>query len=208
MVSGVGIPETFAKLGAAAQILNPARIVNIGIAGAYPESGLAIGDIVTAESECYGDVGFELPEEPGFQPIAESNFGAFYADKLFLTPLSPPPAGFNLRTGAGCTVNACAGTLRTGETRARLFRADFETMEGAAVAQIGIARHIPVTEIRAISNLAAQRDMRPENIRLALANLRDFLQCLTLTPALSQIWEREQELSPPSPRLGRRGPGG
>ena len=51
-------------------------------------------------------------------------------------------------------------------------------MEGAAVAQIGAARNMPVTEIRAISNIAAHRDMRPENIQLALANLRRFLLAL------------------------------
>lgn len=179
VVSGVGMPETFAKLSAAAQILVPARIVNIGIAGAYPGSGLEIGDLVTADSECYGDVGFELPDAPHFQPIAQSNFGAFYANKLPMTPLSEIPAGFTLKRGAGCTVNSCAGTLRTGETRARLFQSDFETMEGAVVAQIGAEQKIPVTEIRAISNIAAQRDMRPENIKLALVNLRRFLLALT-----------------------------
>ncbi len=174
-VSGVGTPETFARLGALAQKLRPGRIVNIGIAGAYPGSGLAIGDLVTAESECYGDVGFELPDGADFQPIAESDFGAFYAKKIPLIPLADVPAGVALKIGAGCTVQTCAGTQRTGETRARLFRADFETMEGAAVAQIGAALNVPVTEIRAISNIAARRDMRPENIRLALANLRRFL---------------------------------
>ena len=180
VVSGVGIPETFAKLGAAAQILNPARILNIGIAGAYPGGGLEIGDLVMGNSECYGDVGFELPDEPGFQPITESGFGAFYIEKLPLNPLTEIPSGFALKVGAGCTVNVCAGTRRTGETRARLFQTDFETMEGAAVAQIAIARSISVTEIRAISNVAAQRDMRPENIRLALENLRRFLRLLEL----------------------------
>ena len=181
VISGVGIPETFAILPKAVQILAPARILNIGIAGAYPGNGLAIGDIVAGESECYGDIGFELPDERNFQPIAESDFGAFYRNKLPLALLGNSPAEFALKTGGGCTVNACAGTQRTGELRARLFHADFETMEGAAVAQIGAARNIPVCEIRAVSNFAADRDMRPENIRLALTNLRRFLLAFRLS---------------------------
>ena len=52
----------------------------------------------------------------------------------------------------------------------------FESMEGAAVAQIGQRFGIPVSEIRAISNIASRRDMRPENIRLALTHLRDTLR--------------------------------
>ncbi len=49
-------------------------------------------------------------------------------------------------------------------------------MEGAAIAQIGQQEGIPVCELRAISNIAAHRDMRPDNIALALTNLRTYLQ--------------------------------
>jgi nucleoside phosphorylase len=56
-------------------------------------------------------------------------------------------------------------------------------MEGAALAQIAQQRGIPFVEIRAISNIASTRDMHPENIKLALANLRAFLaQALTAVP--------------------------
>ena len=49
-------------------------------------------------------------------------------------------------------------------------------MEGAAVAQLGKQWGIPVCEIRAISNIAAQRDMRPEHLRLSQERLRMFLR--------------------------------
>ena len=172
-LTGVGIPTALAQALLTAGRLRPARILNIGIAGAYPGSGLAIGDIVIGTSEVYGDVGFELPEEPGFRHIGESPWGAFYREPLTLTPF-PEFAG--VREGRGCTVNACTGTEATGRLRERLFEAAFETMEGAAVAQAGTVLGIPVGEIRAISNIASDRDMRPENIKFALTSLQTYFQ--------------------------------
>ena len=172
-LTGVGIPVALAQTLLVAGRLRPARILNIGIAGAYPGSGLVIGDIVIGTSEIYGDVGFELPQEPSFRHIRESPWGSFYSDPLALTAF-PEFAG--ARERRGCTVNACTGTAATGRLRERLFDAAFETMEGAAVAQAGAALGVPVCEVRAISNSASHRDMRPENIRIALEALAAYFQ--------------------------------
>ena len=172
-LTGVGIPVALAQTLLIAGRLRPSRILNIGIAGAYPSSDLAIGDIVVGTSEVYGDVGFELPEAPGFRHVGESPWGTFYREPLSLT-VFPEFAGAAM--GRGCTVNACTGTKATGRLRERLFNAAFETMEGAAVAQVGTVLKVPVCEIRAISNIASDRDMRPENIKLALENLQVYFQ--------------------------------
>src|SRR5580692_9315069 len=37
-------------------------IVVCGIGGAYPASGLVVGSVVCAESECYGDLGADSPD--------------------------------------------------------------------------------------------------------------------------------------------------
>ena len=174
LVTGVGIPNALASMLKAAAHHNPDLILNIGIAGAYPNSGLQVGDLVMGTSEVYGDIGFELPLEPCFQPVRESNFGDWYREPITLYTGWPGPI---LKSGRGCTVNSCTGTLATGQLRERFFEAAFETMEGAAVAQAGLSFNIPVCEIRAISNIAAVRDMRPENIQLALLNLKEYLQC-------------------------------
>ena len=173
LLTGVGIPSALAVTLEAARRERPARILNIGIAGAYPGSGLNIGDIVRAESEVYGDVGFELPDAPGFQHVREAEWGSFYRKPL---PLAAFPEFDGAVTGRGCTVNTCTGTDATGRLRATLLGAAFETMEGAAVAQAGQMLGIPVCQIRAISNIAARRDMWPENIQVALSRLRDYFQ--------------------------------
>ena len=179
-LTGVGIPVALAQTLLIAGRLKPKRILNIGIAGSYPGSGLAIGDIVIGTEEVYGDVGFELPDAPGFRHVGDSPWGAPY---LHPQPLTVFPEFAGAREGRGCTVNTCTGTEAMGRMRERLFKAAFETMEGAAVAQAGYVLELPVCEIRAISNIASDRDMRPENIKLALANLRACLQmCRERTP--------------------------
>ncbi len=170
--TGVGIPQALARTLEAAGRDRPQHLLNVGIAGAYPGSGLAIGDIVIGTSEVYGDVGFELPDPPGFQHVGEAVWGAFYRDPL---PLAVFPEFIGAPTGRGCTVNACAGTDAMGRLRESLFGAAFETMEGAAVAQVGQILGIPVCEVRAISNVAGRRDMRPENVRLAVERLGEYL---------------------------------
>lgn len=178
-LTGVGIPVALAQTLLIGGRERSARILNIGIAGAYPSSGLTIGDIVIGTSEVFGDVGFELPEEPGFRHVRESPWGAPYVQPL---PLTVFPEFAGATTGRGCTVNICTGTEARGRLRERLFEAAFETMEGAAVAYAGERLFTPVCEIRAISNIASRRDMQPENIQLALASLAAYFQKCRETP--------------------------
>lgn len=177
-VTGVGIPLTLLRLPPLLTALQPEAVLNLGIAGAYPNSGLSVGDIAVARSETIGDIGFELPEEPGFQPVSIAPFGAFYRRISLRIPdgMGNLPANLTVRETDGCTVSCCTGALRTGLQRERLFNVGIESMEGAAVALACSEANIPVSEVRAISNIAADRDMRPENITLALANLGDYLQ--------------------------------
>ena len=178
-VTGVGIPETLFRLLPLAQRLRPRCILNIGIAGAYPGSGLTIGDVVRVEAELFGDIGFELPEDPGFRPVGSTDLGSiFYGEpmRLSLRPEAEPGlSGITPQIGVGCTVNCCAGADVTGIRRNQQFGARIETMEGAAVALVGRMLDITVHEVRAISNIAARRDMRPENITLAIRRLHAYL---------------------------------
>src|SRR5512139_429080 len=54
-----GVGKTNAAHGATLLIerFNPGILYSIGVAGAYPSSGLAVGDVVIAEKEIYGDEG-------------------------------------------------------------------------------------------------------------------------------------------------------
>jgi|GEM_PF-414593 len=174
-ITGVGIPHTLLNLAPLLVRFPPALVVNGGIAGAYEGSGLAVGDVVLGVSETFADLGMETPENEeeggGFLPLG----GFPFADASLRAPLplcAPRLAGFSPQRGRGATVNACTGTARTGARRRHQFDVDFETMEGAAVALAARSQGIPMVELRAISNFASRRDMRPEHIRRAYASLR------------------------------------
>jgi futalosine hydrolase len=174
-VTGPGIPLTLARLLPLAAAERPAAIIDIGIAGAYAGSGLAVGDLVAGESEQFGDLGMESPGPEAFLPISRFDWSdPIYARPL---PLSLEPWGRHPkpRKGRGCTVNACTGTAAVGARRRAQTGADFESMEGAAVALAASELGYPAAEIRAISNAASDRDMRPENIGTALRALGAFV---------------------------------
>jgi futalosine hydrolase len=181
-VTGPGIPLTLARLMPLATSERPSALVNAGIAGAYPGAGLAIGDLVAGESEQFGDLGAETPGPEVFLPIG----GFAWCDPVYARPLplSLEPWGDGWdgagtapapKRARGCTVNACAGTAATGARRRSATGADFESMEGAAIALAGLESGLPAAEIRAISNIAAERDMRPANIGIALRALGAFV---------------------------------
>jgi futalosine hydrolase len=187
LVIGVGIPQALRSLYRRLSEGDlPPLLLCIGIAGAYKSNAMSIGDIVVGGSEVYGDVGFELPEAPGFMSVAEASFGSAYREPM---PLATPDrfsrVGARVNAGRpygihvglrGCTVNTCAGSDATGAMRAQRFDAAFESMEGAAVAQVGVDFGIPVCEVRSISNFAARRDMRAEHVRIAVDNLAHYLR--------------------------------
>lgn len=172
-VTGVGIPHTLLSLPPLLARHRPRLVVNVGIAGAYAGSGLAIGDVVLGVSETFADLGMELPDGEGFSPLGAHAF----ADPVLRAPLplcAPETSVEGLRRARGATVNACTGTDVTGALRRRVFDVDFEGMEGAAAALAARAAGAALLEVRAISNFAARRDMRPENIARALRALEDF----------------------------------
>ena len=173
--TGPGVPLTMARLMPLAASLRPELIVNIGIAGAYAGAALAIGDLVAGESEVFGDLGVEVPGAEAFRPISDFP----WSDPIYRAPLSlscePWLGTASLRRGRGCTVNTCTGSAATGSLRRARFQVDFESMEGAAAALAGSELGIPVAELRAISNIAAEREMRPEYFATALRALGEFL---------------------------------
>src|SRR5208283_3872518 len=137
----------------------PSHVYNAGVAGAYPGSGLSLGDVAVAENEFYGDEG--IVTETGFHTIDTIGMplvfigGSYYYNQF---PLVVPEIFRDSESrGNFVTVSACTGT-RTGamEMESR-FNAICENMEGAAIAHVCTLNNIPVTEVRGISNIVGNR---------------------------------------------------
>ena len=157
IVTGVGPVNAAHAVTIAAIQDQPTEIMICGVGGAYPGSGLQVGDVVCAEMECYGDLGASSPtgfldmKALGFPVIASP--GPIYNDlPMLIQPIE--------RRAKFVTVSTCTGTDDAARSIAARTGGAIENMEGAAVAHVGYLLGIGVGEVRGISNLVTNRDTK------------------------------------------------
>ena len=147
--------------------------VSFGIAGAYPASGLAVGDVAVATRVRVLDEGLETPER--FVPFSRPGMevpGAVWIPtdpELRSALIAGPENDFRVLQGPIATVSVCAGTERLARER----EADgvlAEAMEGAAVALVAGHHEVPFVEVRGISNPCGPREGTPFDLAGAVAN--------------------------------------
>ena len=201
-----GIGKTNAAHGTTLLLekFKPNFVYIVGVAGAYPSSGLNIGDIAIAEREIYGDEGLiarsegrsqspQATRRGGKSEVREKDEINFYTmDKINIPlcitdgakyynefPMYLPEKlrGFK-KKGNFVTVSTCTGTLKRGKELEKMFNAICENMEGAAVAHICIISGVSAAEIRGISNIIDNRaagQLNKSDIVLASENVQEFL---------------------------------
>ncbi len=182
VVSGIG--SVNAALAAQAAILEsrPGLALSVGIAGAYPNSGLQIGDACVSSEMVFAGLGamdgetFLNLEAMGF-PLLERNgervYNALKADaraKAFA-------ANSGARLGPILTLETVTGSLeRALELEARVPGGLAEGMEGAGVALAAARLGVGSFELRGISNMVGPRDRSGWRIPLALEALGHVLE--------------------------------
>ncbi|MDO8282495.1 MAG: futalosine hydrolase [Thermodesulfovibrionia bacterium] len=182
LLMNTGIGKVNAALSAAALLENfkIRFIINIGIGGSYPNSGLKAGDIAIAEKEIYGDEGvitskgIEGMQKIGI-PLVQIGKRKYFNEFPLNTNLFNTAAGMALRitqikTGSFVTVSAATATRELALQLEKRYNALCENMEGAAVAQVCTIYGISMLELRGISNIVGIRDKRKWNIKLAAEN--------------------------------------
>jgi futalosine hydrolase len=133
----------------------PGAIVLCGIGGAYPGSGLRIGDVACANMECYGDLGAASPA--GFLDMKALGFPVINGPTPIYNDL--PMQIFPVETrGKFVTVSTCTGTNAAAQVIEARTGGSVENMEGAAVAHVAHLYGVPVGEVRGISNIVTDRD--------------------------------------------------
>ncbi len=202
--TGVGKANAAFSAGTLLVARDYRAIFNIGCAGAFPSSGLSVGDVVLADREVFADegvltpdgfldlerLGFALHEPPGAPPVFNG------------IPITPPmrfaareiaalaaELGFRLRAGPLCTVSTCSGLDAAAAEIARRYSPLAESMEGAALALAALRCGLPFLEVRGISNMTGDRDRAHWDIPLA---------CRRAAQAAARIIERAPEWFPPS----------
>ncbi|MDQ3555579.1 MAG: futalosine hydrolase [Gemmatimonadota bacterium] len=153
-------------------------VIGFGIGGAYPESGLALGDVALASEAVYGDDGAETPAGwidteaigiPLLQGVDGTRFNRFPLDaaRVEAARTALERAGIPARVGPSVTVSRCSGTGALGREMAARWGAVCEGMEGAALAHVAALYGVPFLEVRGVSNRVEDRD--PSRWRIAEA---------------------------------------
>jgi futalosine hydrolase len=130
-------------------------IIVCGVGGAYPSSGLKVGDVVCADTECYGDLGATSPS--GFLDMRALGFPVVEAPVPLFNelPMQVFPVERRVRF---VTMTTCTGTDSVARAIEKRTRGAVENMEGAAVAHVAHLHGVPAGEVRGISNLVTNRD--------------------------------------------------
>jgi futalosine hydrolase len=187
MISGMGKTNAAHATTILIEKFSPSVIILFGAGGAYPSSGLGVGDIAVAEKEVYGDEGVQLKD--GFQgtdfigipllkkggrkyfnefPLDAKMVKAVKSSLELITHHSSLITG--VKSGTFVTVSTCTGTKKKARELEKRFRAICENMEGAPVAHLCTLYGVPLVEVRGISNIVEDRDRKKWNIELAAEN--------------------------------------
>lgn len=183
-----GIGKVNAAIAATAMIerIRPQLVINTGCAGAYPGSGLAIGDLAVASEEVLGDEG--VVTSGGWLDFRAMGLTMLvHGERRYYNEIPLPDRaadkairlaalhGIPLARGRFVTVSSCSGTQQRGEELAQRCGGIAENMEGAAVALTCLRYGIDCLEIRGISNQVEERDMKRWDIPAAVEAAQRFV---------------------------------
>lgn len=158
------------------------KVINLGVGGAYPGSGLKTGDVAIASNEISGDEGvIDAKGWSSFRkigiPLVETDGRKYFNEFPLMVPSffadearKKEKGEYIIKAGNFVTVSACTGTQQRARELEKRFDALCENMEGAAIAHICTIYKIPMVEIRGISNIAGIRDKDKWNLKLASKN--------------------------------------
>ncbi len=172
---GIAKVNTAAGLAILIDKLKPSKVIQFGIAGAYPNSSLEITELVLASSEMHIDCG--LKTDKSWQGMKELGFSLLEKDKNYYN-LFPTNSKLNkefLEFGIKAVSFATSETVTASHSDALRIEQSLavavESMEGAAAAQVCLALDTAFAEIRAISNVVGERDKSKWQIEKAVLKL-------------------------------------
>ena len=178
--SGVGKANAAAASAVLLEQYQPKRVIITGCGGAYPGSGLSVGDLALAGEELFGDEGTVTPQgwldlkQMGLSLLQQGERSWYGTLPMALHETEKvlqlaDSHGLRLTRGRFVTVSTCSGTKERGLELAHRYQAICENMEGAAIALNALRYGVPCLEIRGISNLVEDRDMSRWEIDRAVA---------------------------------------
>ena len=172
LLTGIGPVEAATQVSAyLARTTLPVRaVINLGVGGAYmrPSGGAGLLDMCLADCEVLGDLG--ICSGDTLEPLRGE---AFEVRDVFA--LDSPEVrhaatvlerlGISYHQGSFVTVSCVSGSRLRGDVLSRMHQGLCENMEGAAVARVCDYFHLPLIELRCISNLVENRNTKNWRLR-------------------------------------------
>lgn len=197
LICGVGPVEATLSLTrflAGTNSSSVTTVINFGVGGAYPGSGLSQLDICFADREVLGDLAVctreGMAELPDSLPLVRD----FSMEKGLLAEAEQfcHQHGYPFRKGPFTTVCCTSGTAERGRVLRAKYNAVCENMEGAALARVCREFGLPFLELRAISNMVEERDLDGWQLEAAADRAAAFTAEIALYLLNSQQKNRDK----------------
>ena len=184
LVCGLGAPVTIYNLTKKLSENNYDIVIQAGIAGTFSKK-YKKGDVVLIKKDAFADVGVEIAGE--FKTFFKLGFGdknKFPFKKGWLVNDHQVLQSTKLKVVNGVTINRLSDRKKQVLQLQKNFKADIESMEGAALHYVCMQMNVPHLQMRSISNRVAERDKKKWKIQKAVTNLN--LQLLNLLQHLNK----------------------
>ena len=175
LIPGVGVPATIYHLQKKLSANTYQLVIQAGIAGAFPGK-LDLGDVATIERDNFADIGMEAGDH--FTSIFKSglmNGNEFPFENGWLLNKFQPVYPSALRSVTGITVNKVSDNPVQMQQLVSNLSPDTESMEGAALHYTCLQEQVPFLQLRAISNIVGERDMKKWALDESIKNLNEEL---------------------------------
>jgi len=177
LVTGIGSVNTVYNLTKHIFLNKPDFILNVGICGSY-NNKMPKKSILSVNTECFADFGID--DKGKFIPL-----NIFENSKQKL--ICKNSGIFNFPEVNAITVNTVSGSKQKINFNKKLYKADIETMEGAAVFYTALKSKINFAQIRAVSNFVEPRNKNNWQIDGALKSLSEQIPDIILKIQKSQL---------------------
>lgn len=168
-VTGIGSIATTYQLQKVITHSRPDLVIQLGIAGAFSDS-ITVGSAVAVKHEIVAEMG--VFEENGFKDIfelgLENKDTIPYKNGLLTNEHENILYSSLLKFSNAITVNEITTSTQKINLYRNHYKADIETMEGAAMHFVCIMNEIPFIQIRGISNHIGERDKKQWKIKQSM----------------------------------------
>ncbi len=179
LITGIGTPATIYNLHKKIQNSSYDLIIQAGIAGSYDLEKFPRGETVLVHKDIFGDLG--IIEEHKLSSMTEMGYvnedEGFMKDGWMVNE-NPILHQLNLKRANGLTMNTITDNKEHEAIFTKKYKADIETMEGAAFHYVCIREKISFLQLRSISNAVGERDKAKWEMKKAILELNKSLETI------------------------------